>query len=202
MTWLGASTVMSATWLGVDLAKTNGYRRILTRMQLPSRRMSTLSPRRRHSRPFRRRVIQYDHDVMLTLYCMTTNCRVCQGQIVIKIINVTLITRDHVAHCGILTSWQGTSIYCSFYQAIDISDSQMLRADCLQSVHALATPISPSRIAGQQGINCLIEHTAVVVGPTITSAGTAGVWSRYGISLRINKRNTIITNLRFVSGTS
>ena len=68
MTSLGASMVMSATWLGVDLAKTNDYRRILTRRQPPLRRVSTC-----HSdvdtcvRSAVRRAVLY-YDVMLMLY--------------------------------------------------------------------------------------------------------------------------------------
>src|SRR6267154_4105281 len=65
--------------------------------------------------------------------------------------------QNHECNCemlliAILTSWRGTSIYSvvSTKPCIDMTDSQMLRVACLQTVHALATtPISPSHIAGQ-----------------------------------------------------
>jgi len=46
----------------------------------------------------------------------------------------------------------GNQEHLSFYQAIDMTDSQMLRVVYLQCVLAI-TPISPSHIAGQQGVN-------------------------------------------------
>jgi hypothetical protein len=98
-----------------------------------------------------------------------TNCRVChQGQIVIKIVNV--ITQDVVDKLA-------RNEHLGFYQAIDMTDSQMLRVVCLQSVHVLAiAPISPSHIrpARHKLRPTFCGHPTVRVGPAITPTD---VWS-------------------------